>query len=103
MAADTQKLDRPIQGLALGPPSTRPAGHVDVLVLSGRATRNKDLVVDGRGLSHLYVLDAGIRTLMIDNASLERLQISRCPKLERVDGRFQARQGGITIDRKSVV
>jgi len=92
-----KKMDRPIQGLALGPPSARPAGHVDVLVLSGRATHKKDLVVDGRGLSQLYVLDAGIRTLMIDNASLERLQVSRCPKLEHVDGRFQARQAGITM------
>src|SRR5690625_7306461 len=52
---------------------------------------------DRRGLLHIYVIDAGIRTLIIYNASLERLQISRCQKLGRVDGRFQARQAGITM------
>lgn len=98
---DRQLGERPINGLAIGPPSASPpsrgvAGHLVV----GRACREEQLVMDCRGISHLLIMGAHLRDLELRHASLERLHISECSKLERIHGRFQARTASISLCRK---
>lgn len=91
---------RPVAGLAIGPPSANPPGRsVAAHLVVGRACREERLVMNCRGISHLLIMGARLRELELRHASLERLQISECSKLERIHGRFQARTASISLCR----
>jgi len=86
----------PVNGLAVGPPAARAPGQVEAFVISGRACRGESLTVHGRGLSHLAVLDGRMSTLTLNEASLERLEVWQCPRLQILAGRFQARRAELS-------
>lgn len=87
---------QPVNGLAVGPPAARPPGQVEAFVMSGRACRGESLTVHGRGLSHLAILDGRMKTLTLNGASLELLEVWQCPRLEKLAGSFQARRAEIS-------
>jgi hypothetical protein len=92
---------RPIAGLTVGPPTVNPpakgaAAHLVV----GRACRNQRLSMNCRGISHLVIMGTRLQELELRHASLKLLDISECPRLEHVGGRFQARKANISVCRK---
>ena len=91
----------PIAGLTLGPPAVNPpakgaAAHLVV----GRACRNQRLSMNCRGISYLVIMGTRLQELELRHASLKLLDISECPRLEHVGGRFQARKASISVCRK---
>lgn len=92
---------RPVKGLAISPPLANPPSRgVAAHLVVGRGCRTETLTMDCRGIAHLLIMGARMQSLELRNASLDRLQISECPELERIDGKFQARTARINICKR---
>lgn len=92
---------RPVKGLAIGPPAPHPPSRgVAAHLVLGRGDRKEKLSLDCRGIGHLLIMGGQFRELELRNASLERLQVSECPRLERLVGNFQAREARLNLCKR---